>query len=146
MIFVTRQLYDGIQPGSGCERRAWREWQRREKIYGRYLKIISSLLPAAVRRLCREGLHDGQVESATSAHATLTLIVDLKHALGGFRGRRLQLTFSAVHGRGSTRGLRGQWWLYEEAHLSSRARFSLHVMLDKSELEIQADDLSIRRI
>jgi len=146
MIFVTRQLHDGIQPGSGWERRAERQWRRREEIYARYLKIISSMLPAAVRRLCREGLHDAQVESATSALATLTLIVDLKHALGGFRGRRLQLTFSGVHGRVSTRGLRGQWWLYEEAHLSSRARFSLHVMFDKSDLEIEADELSIRRV
>lgn len=69
MIFVTRQLYEGYQHGSGWERRADRP------------------------------------------------------------GR-----------------LRGQWWLYDEAHLSSHSRFSLHVMFDKSDVEIDADALEIERL
>jgi hypothetical protein len=40
----------------------------------------------------------------------------------------------------------GQWWLYEEAHLSSRAAFSLHVMFDKSDVEIEAEGLEIERL
>lgn len=51
--------------------------------------------------------------------------------------------FSGVRGRIPTRALRRQWWLYEEAHLSSRARFSLHVMFDESDVEIEADGLEV---
>ena len=36
-----------------------------------------------------------------------------------------------------------QWWLYEEAHLSPRARFNLQVLFHESEWEIEADDLTI---
>ncbi len=146
MIFVTRQIYEGIQPDSGWERRAERQWERRSEIYRRYYEVIAPLLPATVRRLCGHGLHDAVVESASQTGGTLSLTVDATNALGGYRGRRLRLTFSGVRGRIPTRALRRQWWLYDEAHLSSGARFSLHVMFDKSDVEIEADELEIERL
>lgn len=39
---------------------------------------------------------------------------------------------------------RGEWWLCEEAHLSSRAPFALHVLLQSHEFEIEADALGIK--
>jgi Protein of unknown function (DUF4085) len=146
MIFITRQLYEGTQPGSGWERRAGRQWDRRSEIYERDYEVVSPLLPIAVRRLCGHGLHDARVESASQVGGTLSLTVDATDALGGYRGRRLMLSFSGVRSRIPTRALRRQWWLYEEAHLSSRARFSLHVMFDKSDVEIEADGLEVVRL
>jgi hypothetical protein len=72
--------------------------------------------------------------------------MDATHALGGFAGRRVRLTFSGVRRRIPVRELRKQWWLYDEAHLSSKTRFSLHVMFDSSDIEIEADDLVIERV
>jgi hypothetical protein len=146
MVFFTRQLYDGMQPKSGWERKAEREWMRRCEIARRYEVVIASLLPAPVVRLSRETLHDAVVESVDQRDGNLTFVMDARRASGGFAGRRIRLEFSGVHRRIRTRGLRGQWWLYEEAHLCSRAQFALHVLFDSAEIEVEADELRIRRV
>ena len=145
MVFFTRQLYDGMQPESGWERRAQREWMRRWKISRRYEAVIAPLLPAPVVRLSHETLHDAVVESVEQRTGSLTFVMDARRAMGGFAGRRIRLTFTGVRRRIRTRGLVGHWWLYEEAHLCSRAKFALHVLFDSTELEIEADELRIQR-
>jgi len=146
MIFITRELYDGVQIDSGWERRAEREWRRREEIYRRYIKVISPMLPATVRRLCTHGIHDAKVESAVQDSDSLCLVLDAGGALGLFRGGRVRLTLSGLRRRVAARDLHHQWWLYEEAHLSSRVRFSLHVMFNKSDVEIEADKLLVGKL
>jgi hypothetical protein len=146
MVFFTRELQDGVQDDSGWTRRAGREWKRRAEIYRRYFAAITPMLPPAVVRLCRETLHDAVVESVEQNSGTLTLVMDAKGALGGFRGRRVRLVFRGVRRRVPTRGLVGRWWLYQEPHLCSRARFSLHVLFHQGEIEIEADELSIERV
>jgi hypothetical protein len=146
MIFVTREHYNGIQPGSGWERKAEREWKRRMAIYVRHYEVISPLLPTTVRQLCKHGLHDAVVESAVMNGRALTLEMDATHALSGYRGRRLRLRFLGVRKRVPSGGLAGQWWLYTEAHLTSGSRFSLHVMFDKTDVEIEADELEIKKL
>ena len=145
MIFFTRQLYDGMQPESGWERRARGEWMRRLNIARSYGSVIAPLLPASVVRLCRETLHDAVVESVEQQTGSLVLIMDARRALGGFAGRRIRLTFTGLRRRIPTRGLVGRWWLYEEAHLCSRTKFALHVLFDSTELEIEADELRIQK-
>lgn len=71
------------------------------------------------------------------------MVVDATHALSGFRGRRVRLTFRGVSGRPAVSKLVGQWWLYEEAHLRSGGRFCLSVLFDPMELDIEADELVI---
>jgi hypothetical protein len=143
MVFFTRELYLGIQPTSGWERRAEREWYRRSDIYSKYREVIGPLLPASVRRLCKQGVHDGVVCEAAFNDGELVILVDATNALSGFRGRHVRLTFEGVRGRPAISKLVGQWWLYEEAHLSSRARFSLQVLFDSSDLEVEANELKI---
>ena len=144
MIFFTRTLQDGIQDDSGWSRRAERTWHRNRQIYKTCLDAISPLLPRSVVRLCRETLHDAVIESVEQQSGTLTFVLDARHALGGFRGRRVQLTFTGVRRRVLTRGLVGEWWLYEEAHLTSHAAFALHVLLHAHEFELEADTLDIK--
>jgi hypothetical protein len=50
MMFFTRQLYQDMQPKSGRERWADREWSRRAKIYEQYEAIIHPLLPPSAVR------------------------------------------------------------------------------------------------
>lgn len=144
MIFFTRELYEGTQPRSGWERRAMRETERRGKIYEKYFDVIAPLLPRAVIRLCKTGLHDGVIHEAALKDHELVLVVDTTHSLSGFRGSLVSLTFRGVRGHPATSKLVGEWWLYEEAHLSSHAPFSLHVMFNKVDLEIEAEELVIK--
>jgi hypothetical protein len=143
MIFFTRELYRGIQPKSGWERRAENEWHRRAERYSRYYDVISPTLPAAVRRLGKHSLHDGVVRQATFEGGQLVLLVDTTNALGGFVGREVRLTFRGVANEPRVDKLVGQWWLYEEAHLCSRTRFNLQVLFEADELEVEADELLI---
>jgi hypothetical protein len=143
MIFFTRELFEGTQPHSGWERRAMRETERRGKIYAQYLGIIAPLLPPAVVRLCKTRLHDGVIQEASLKDHQLRLVVDTTNALSGFRGSFVTLTFRGVRGHPAVAKLVGEWWLYEEAHLSSNAPFSLHVMFNKVDLEIEAEELVI---
>jgi hypothetical protein len=145
MVFFTRELYRGTQPDSGWERRATRAWNRAAYDYARYLEVISPRLPESVRRLGREGLHDAVIRSAAYRAGELVLVIDAAHALSGFRGRPVRLTFRGVPGRVRTPHLPGRWWLYEEAHLRPGGRFGLHVLFDRDELEIDASELLIAR-
>jgi hypothetical protein len=146
MIFFTRELQDGIQPKSGWERRAGREFDRAVEEYRRYFEVISPRLPASVRRLCSDGPHDGVVQSASHRDGELVLVLDVSGTLGQFRSRRpLRLTFRGVPGRIRTSHLVGQWWLYQEAHLRPAGRFSVQVLFDTDELEIDAAELVIGR-
>src|SRR5688500_11297681 len=111
MIFVTRELYNGIQPGSGWEGKAEREWKRRMATYVRHYDVIAPLLPTTARQLCKHGLHDAVVESAAMDDRALTIDMDAANALSGYCGRHLRLRFLGVRKRVRSRGLAGQWWL-----------------------------------
>ena len=143
MVFFTRELYRGIQPDSGWERKAEREWDRRSKLYEKYADAVAPMLPRSVRRLCEHGLHDGLVQAATRSSGELALVVDATRALSGFRGRLVRLTFRGVQRRPAVSRLVGQSWLYEEAHLRSGNRFCLSILFDTTELDIEADELAI---
>jgi hypothetical protein len=143
MVFFTRELYLGIQPQSGWERRAGQEWARRANAYAKYAEAVAPMLPPSVRRLCRQGLHDGVVRQAAASGGELMLVVDATHALSGFRGRQVRLTFRGTRGRPAVSKLVGRWWLYEEAHPRSGGRFCLSVLFDPTELDIEADELAI---
>ncbi len=147
MVFFTRQLYRGVQPKSGWELRAEREWHRRLEVCIRYEAIIRPLLPSPVVQFLRKNFHDAEVESVTQRSGKLVLLLDARPcACGSYRGHRVRLKFGGVRRRIRTRGLVGQWWLYREVHLCSRAKFSLHLLFTKSELEIEADELSIEKL
>jgi hypothetical protein len=146
MIFFTRELFRGSQPKSGWERRASREWDRRAKIYARYAEVIAPMLPASVVRLCDNGLHDGVILYASRAGDGLSFVIDTANSLTVFRTSTVHLEFRGVRGRPRVSNLLGEWWLYEEAHLSSRARFSLHVLFNQAELEFEAEELSIELV
>ena len=142
MIFFTRELYLGYQPGAERAEQARIEWRRRLKIYRRYWGIVASMVPANVRRLHDAGLHDSVVEDCRLTGRELTMIVDTS-AWSDFGGSTVSLRFGGVRGRPRVAKVAGRDWLYEEVHLSAHARFSFHILLEGWDLEIQADDLDI---
>ena len=146
MIFFTRQLYRGYQPGSGIERRSEREWRRHNEIYMAYRHIIAPLLPRSIVRLSGDGLHDSVLTRVRQRGRTLVITLDTSHSFSRFRPHVIRLTFIRVRRKVPTRGLVGQWWLYDEVHLSPRANFNLQVLLTDGELEIEADEMQIERL
>ena len=146
MIFFTRKLYDGYQPNSGWERRAMKTWLKLSSLYQDYRKTISPLLPKSIVELDRHGLHDAVVTSCSMADGEFKIVLDATNALSKWRGKLVTLTFMGVVNRVQTRSIPSQWWLYAELHLSSSAKYSLHVLLTDSEMQIDADDLRIETI
>jgi hypothetical protein len=146
MIFFTRKLYQGYQPNSGTERQALRQWARNGEIYHAYRYIISPLLPRSIIDVTGGGLHDAVITSASCRQETFRLTLDTSNSFSRYRPTPIRLTFRKLQRRIPIRDLVGQWWLYEEVHLSPRARFNLQVLLTDGELEIEADDLTIERL
>jgi hypothetical protein len=138
-------MYEESQPHSGHERRALNEYKKSNEVYHRYAAVIAPLLPAEVARFDQSGPHDAVVTSINQEPGVLTIALDATNALGQFRGRQIRLTFSGVKKKVKASGLVGQWWLFQEVHLSSRARFSMHVFFDRQEIEIEADSLEIKK-
>jgi hypothetical protein len=146
MIFFTRKLFQGYQDNSGWERRARKEWRRNSEIYQAYLQVISPLLPHSIVRLTADDLHDSVVMRAAQKGRSLTMVLGTANSFSLVRPCPLRLTFTALKRRVDTSGLEGQCWLYDEVHLSSIARFNLQVLFDRSELEVEADDVQIERL
>lgn len=147
MIFFTRRIHQGIQPKSGWERRAEREWAKRLDAYRQYEAVMKPFLPSPVAQFLRKSFHDAVVESVKQSSNKVVLNLDARPcATGSYRGHRVRLTFKHIHRPIKTSGLVGQWWLHDEVHLCSHAKFSLHVLFTEAELEIDADDLLIEKL
>jgi hypothetical protein len=142
MIFFSRNLFEELQSDW---QRASRRWKRYERIYANHLAAIAPLLPTSVKLLCRNSLHDAEVVTTQQKAGVLTLVMDTSNASSRFRGHCVHLCFHGVKKHVPLHGLAGQTWLYQEAHLCSRSRFSLHVLFDKSDREIEADELLIQQ-
>jgi len=146
MIFFTRQLCQDIQPKSGRARAAEREWNRRLELSQRYESLIQPLLPSSVVRFSRKSFHDAADGAVSQSFGRVALILAARpRASGSYRGHRARLTFVGVRRRIRTSGLVGQWWLYNEIHLCSRTKFSLHLLFTKSKLEIEANEILIEK-
>jgi len=145
MIFFTRELFLGYQPKSGRERAAMREWDRNSDIYQAYRHIIRPLLPRRIVQVADGSLHDAVVRRVVQSKNKLELTLDTSGSFSRFCPRPIRLTFTGLRRQVSIRGLVGQWWLYDEVHLSPRTRFNLQVLLTESELEIEANDVKFER-
>jgi len=91
----------------------------------------------AVLRLCCETLHDAVVESVEQTSGTLTLVLDARGALGGFRGQRVRLQFTGVRGKIT----REVWWVgggfIRNSSLQPCTLFHWHVLFDRGEIELK---------
>lgn len=143
MIFMSRKLFDGYQPGSTWDRQALRTWKKLQVVCEQYEKIIEPLLPKRAIQLNQEGLHDAIITGCRQRGQELVMTLDATHALSRWSGQQVTLRFSGVTNRTKTSGLVGQWWLYSELHLPPTAKFSLHVLLTDDEIQINADDVAI---
>lgn len=146
MIFFTRQLYDGYQPGSKWQNRAMKLWDRNGKIYKKYFKLISPLLPKSVIKANDISLHDCRVRSVVCDNDQISFTLDTASAVALSPHYTAVVSFKGVKNKVPVSKLNGAWWLYDEVHLSHSSRFAYHIFLDRIDLEVYADEFSIKFI
>lgn len=138
MKYFTRQRYRSIQQDS---RKAERDWKKASADYARHLGIIGEELPESSRQLCGLTLHDGVVRSVRRARHKAVVVVDAGNNPWGPRGK-FELLFTGVRTFTMRGSVVGDWWLYEEVHLST-AGFALHVLLQRSSIIVAASEFSM---
>lgn len=140
MKYFTRQRYRAIQQDS---RTAERDWRKAGADYARQLRTIREELPESARQLCDLTLHDGVVRSVRRAGPKAVVVVDATNNPWGPRDN-FELLFTGVRTFTRRGSVMGDWWLYEEVHLSSTG-FALHVLLQRSSLVVAASGFSMRK-
>jgi hypothetical protein len=139
MKFFTRERYDAVQRDS---RRAEREWDQASHDYSKHVEQIRAQLPTSAHGLLELTLHDGTVGSVEHpAPGILRIVVDASGNPWGPRGI-FALTFAGLNEATFREPAIGDWWLYEEIHLSD-AGLGLHVLLRRSEMIVDAAAVTI---
>ena len=133
MLFFTRELYDGCQDGSGWTQTARSKIERNCKLYKKYFRLIRTFLPRSAIRFDEFSFHDAQIVERSWRNQKLSLILDTARAFHAFPNHYAHITFTGVRSCPSPLPQKGDWWIWDEFHLGSRAKFSLHIMFTKSE-------------
>jgi hypothetical protein len=144
MLFFTRELYDGCQDESGWTRTARSKIEHNCKLYKRYFRLIRPFLPPSAVAFDKFGFHDAQIVERNWRDQKLILILDTARTFFIFPKRYAHITFTGVRHSPSPLPKKKDWWIWDEFHLGSRTKFSLHVMFTKTEIQIPADDIRLR--
>jgi hypothetical protein len=144
MLFFTRELFEGFQPDSGWERSATIKVNRNSKLYKKYFRLIRPFLPKSAIRFEQFGFHDSEVIERMWKDEKLFLLLDTAGTFLPLPKRYAHLTFTGVRRCPPQLPKKKEWWNWDEFHLGSRTKFSLHVMFTRSEIEIPADDIRLR--
>jgi hypothetical protein len=141
MQFITRKLYQKMQPGSRVsERLAERWWERASAAQQRHFQAIESQLPESMRQFAAVSLHDGRIEKVD--HLTpgeVHFEIDGSDCWGPTG--QFALTFQGVKSAEGLDKVVGRYWLYEEVDVSPEAGFKFSVLLDRHEFSIVADEV-----
>ena len=142
MKFITRSLYESIQPGSGVEKSvAGSAWASQTSAYQAYLRGIKYDLPISMCRFCGTTLRDGIIKKAVFVQPdTVEFSIDGRNCSLVPPGQ-FQLRFSGVRKVEGLEQIVSDEWLYEEVHLHPEAGFDYRVLLAKSELCVVADKI-----
>jgi hypothetical protein len=142
MRYITRQLYQSIQDGSGLPRdEVNRRWNQACEAQRTELSTIKPRLPPAMRSFSEVTLHDGVMKSARQPRANcVELRVDATNNPWGPRGW-VRVKFKGVREVEGLADMIGDVWLYEEVHLHPLAGFEYCVLLWRSEFRVVADDV-----
>jgi hypothetical protein len=138
MKYFTRSLYEQLQPGSGIQFEvASAHFNTAATAYQSVADTIKPQLPRGMQRIVETGLHDATIRRAeTTPGGEVVIEADQNpwYTTLTFRGVKI------------TEGINdsiGDRWLYEEAHLHTKATFDFRVLLEKSQFRIIADDLTL---
>jgi hypothetical protein len=142
MRYITRQLYQSMQGGSGLPPDELnRRWREACESYQAELNAIKPRLPLGMRSFAEVTLHDGVVRSALQVRPScVELRVDASNNPWGPRGW-YRVEFKGVLEVEGLTDVIGDDWLYEEVHLHPSAAFEYCVLLWRSQFRAVADDV-----
>jgi len=144
MLFFTRELYDGSQEESGWMRTSRSKVERNCKLYKKYFRLIRPFLPYSTVAFDKFSFHDAQIVARSWRDQKLCLTLDTAGAFHAFPKRYAHITFTGVRHSPSPLPRNKDWWIWDEFHLGSRTKFSLHVMFTETEIEIPAEEIRLR--
>jgi len=142
MRYITRQLYQSMQGGSGSSpEEVNRRWHEACECYQAELNSIKACLPPGMRSFAAVTLHDGVVNSADQSRpGCVELRIDATNNPWGPRGW-YRVEFRGVREVEGLADIMGDDWLYEEVHLHSLGGFEYCVLLWRSEFRVVADEV-----
>jgi hypothetical protein len=145
MKFITRDLYNAMQcrPDTPESQAAFARWEAQCAVYRVQLESIRRQLPASMQAFCDTSLHDGVIMATTRPQpATVQLDIDASNNPWGPTGY-FRLVFTGVKDVSPLNDLVDEWWLYEEVHLHTDARFDYRVQLTNGEFRVVADHVEL---
>ena len=124
------------------------EWDKLFEAYRKHLHTIRAKLPDDAWGLARLSFHDARVRAAAAPDKRRVVIkidgivYDLLEKTRS-KPQLITLSFSGVKKAWVPDTIVGDFWLYEEMHLSEIAAFDYQVLLHKDEIRVQADRVEL---
>ena len=147
MKFFTHKLQQQLQTRIPEDfREAIAKWDAAKLQYEQVLNEVRDSFPRGVRDFLKVSLHDAVIKSVEELPKTRTITITLFHypsSRGSYPGTRYFVTFHGTLIADGLEGLIGETWLYEEMHPSDAAAFEFHVLCEKSEFRIVANDITL---
>lgn len=146
MIYITRKLYNSQQGDLSAKEEKFvdKNWKEACMEYKTNLKKIKPHLPRSMQDFCEISLHDGIIDSFTRTKHYLKIKINGCGCCGP--AGKLELIFYGVKSVKGLDNIINDWWLYEEVYLSKKGRFEYHVLLEKSEFMVVADEVKFIEI
>ena len=124
------------------------EWDRLFEAYRQHLNAIRAELSEDAWKLARLSFHDAKVKAVAVPDKRKVLIkiygtvCDLLEKSRS-KPQLITLSFSGVKKAWVPDTIVGDFWLYEEMHLSEIAAFDYQVLLHKDEIRVRADHVEL---
>ena len=144
MKFFTRELFNAQQGNPDLPEviAAGKEWDTAREGYHKHLDSILPRLPSSMRDFCDTTLHDGVVRAVERNGDSFRIEIDACGCWGA--SGPVELVFRGVVSAAGIEEAIGDYWLYEEVHLSDNAGFEYHVLLEDTEMLIVASEIEFR--
>lgn len=154
MKFLTRELFNDRSSNK------MEKWDEAEKKCQEYYNSIKGSLPESMKDYWEHGPnpHDGIIKSVSKDKDRLIITIDgstcpsfddLPPKIKDFRPcpkGLFQIIFSGLKSAKGINDIVNDEWLYDEVHLSESGKFEYHVLLEKSEIVIVANNIEINEI
>lgn len=145
MKYFTRELYQEQQgdPDLPKVREAEKKWETALKEYKECINHMKSSLSTNLQAFSDLDLHDGLIETVSMNDDNLVIAVDCRET--AVKSETLELTFRGIESVKGIENIVDDCWLYEEIFLLDSGKFKLNVLLEKSEIEIIAEEVEVKQ-
>jgi hypothetical protein len=151
MKYMTRALYERYQPSYVEDnhltpeeaKSTLNDWINAVQSYMKYFDSIKLQMPLGLQKVSHISFHDAIVKEVEwEGKDELILKLDGDGCPWGLRGQ-LTVIFKGVKNANIQSGFIGDYWLYEECHLTNIGKFDFQALLGHTEFSVIADDIEL---